>query len=47
VIASQQDEVKVQLELPGDIPVYQFGNQQGSFVLQVPSPAIAQLCSSG
>jgi hypothetical protein len=43
VIASQQDEVKVQFEPPGDIPVYQFVNQQGSLVLQVPSQQLLSL----
>ena len=36
VIASSQDEVKVQIEPPAEIPVYQFVNQQGVLVLQVP-----------
>ena len=36
MIASSQDEVKVQIEPPAEIPVYQFVNQQGVLVLQVP-----------
>jgi hypothetical protein len=36
VTASPQDEVKVQIEPPAEIPVYQFVNQQGVLVLQVP-----------
>jgi len=36
VAGSPQDEVKVQLEPPGEIVVYQFVNQQGAVVLQVP-----------
>ena len=32
-----QDEVKVQFEPPGAVAVYQFVNQQGSLIVQVPS----------
>jgi hypothetical protein len=38
-----QDVVKVQLEPPGEIPVYQFVNQQGSLVLQVPPQPVINL----
>jgi len=38
-----QDEVKVQVESPGDIAVYQFVDQQGSLVLQVPPQQIIEL----
>jgi hypothetical protein len=31
-----QDEVKVQVEPPAEIPVYQFVNEQGTLILQVP-----------
>lgn len=34
--SAQQDEVKVQIEPPGTIAVYQFLNQDGNLVLQVP-----------
>jgi hypothetical protein len=43
VTSSTQDEVKVQLEPPGEIVVYQFVNQQGSLILQVPSEQILSL----
>ncbi len=33
---ARQDEVKVQIEPPGAIAVYQFLNQDGTLVLQVP-----------
>jgi hypothetical protein len=36
VASGPQDEVKVQIEPPAEIPVYQFVNQQGVLVLQVP-----------
>jgi hypothetical protein len=32
-----QDEVKLQWQPPGDTVVYQFVNQQGTLILQVPS----------
>jgi hypothetical protein len=35
-----QDEVKVQIEPPGEIAVYQFVNQQGTLVLQVPPQSV-------
>jgi hypothetical protein len=35
-VAGPQDEVKVQIEPPAEIAVYQFVNQQGTLVLQVP-----------
>jgi hypothetical protein len=38
-----QDEVKVQIEPPGEIPVYQFVDQQGSLVLQVPPQQMINL----
>jgi hypothetical protein len=38
-----QDEVKVQVEPPGEIPVYQFVNQQGELVLQVPPQPVINL----
>jgi hypothetical protein len=40
---SAQDEVKVQLEPPGEIAVYQFVNQQGSLILQVPPQVMINL----
>ena len=36
MIGGPQDEVKVQIEPPAEIPVYQFVNQQGTVILQVP-----------
>jgi hypothetical protein len=36
VTVNSQDEVKVQIEPPAEIPVYQFVNQQGVLILQVP-----------
>jgi hypothetical protein len=41
--AGTQDEVKVQLEPPDEIPVYQFVNQQGTVVLQVPPQPLLNL----
>jgi hypothetical protein len=32
-----QDEVKLQWQPPGETPVYQFVNQEGTLILQVPS----------
>jgi hypothetical protein len=43
VAAIQQDEVKVQIEPPGEIAVYQFVNQQGTLVLQVPPQQVLNL----
>jgi hypothetical protein len=37
VSADPQDEVKVQFEPPGEVAVYQFVNQQGGLIVQVPS----------
>jgi hypothetical protein len=34
--SAPQDEVKVQMEPPGEIAVYQFLNQDGTLILQVP-----------
>jgi hypothetical protein len=36
ITASPQDEVKVQIEPPAEIPVYQFVNEHGVLILQVP-----------
>jgi hypothetical protein len=41
--ASSQDEVKVQVNPPAEIPVYQFVNQQGVLVLQVPPQAMLNI----
>jgi hypothetical protein len=38
-----QDEVKVQLEPPGEIAVYRFVNQQGALILQVPPQEVINL----
>lgn len=38
-----QDEVKVQIELPAEIAVYQFVNQQGTLVLQVPPQQVLNI----
>lgn len=38
-----QDEVKVQMEPPGEIAVYQFLNQYGTLVLQVPPQQLLNL----
>jgi hypothetical protein len=43
---SVQDEVKVQMEPPGEIAVYQFVDQQGSLVLQVPPQQIVNLAQA-
>ena len=40
---SPQDVVKVQLEPPGEIVVYQFVDQQGTVVLQVPPQQLLDL----
>jgi hypothetical protein len=37
------DVVKVQMEPPGEIAVYQFVNQQGTLVLQVPPQQLLNL----
>ena len=41
--ASPQDVVKVQLEPPGEIVVYQFVDQRGTVVLQVPPQQLLNL----
>jgi hypothetical protein len=41
-----QDEVKVQMEPPGEIAVYQFLNQYGTLVLQVPPQQWLDLAQS-
>jgi uncharacterized FlaG/YvyC family protein len=38
-----QDEVKVQMEPPGEIAVYQFLDQSGSVILQVPPEQVLNL----
>lgn len=43
MIASPQDEVKMQWEPPGETAVYQFVNQNGSLILQVPSEQMLNL----
>ncbi|MGB2606636.1 MAG: hypothetical protein ACLP00_18465 [Terracidiphilus sp.] len=43
VPAPLQDEVKVQMESPGEIAVYQFVNQHGTLILQVPPQQILNL----
>jgi hypothetical protein len=40
-----QDVVKVQLEPPDEIAVYQFLNQQGTLVLQVPPQQLLNIAS--
>jgi hypothetical protein len=40
---ARQDEVKVQIEPPGAIAVYQFLNQDGNLVLQVPPQQMLDL----
>ncbi|HTU40741.1 MAG TPA: hypothetical protein VMF10_03465 [Candidatus Aquilonibacter sp.] len=41
-----QDEVKVQMEPPGEIAVYQFLNQYGNVILQVPPQQVLDLAQS-
>jgi len=43
ITTAPQDVVKVQLKSPGEIVVYQFGDQQGSVVLQVPPQQMIEL----
>ena len=43
VVSSPQDEVKMQMDSPGEIAVYQFVNQHGSLILQVPSQQLLSL----
>lgn len=43
--AGPQDEVKVHMEPPGEIAVYQFVNQQGTLILQVPPQAVLNLAT--
>jgi hypothetical protein len=40
---ASQDEVKVHIEPPGEIAVYQFLNQYGTLVLQVPPQQLLNL----
>lgn len=40
---SPEDEVKVQWDQPDQVVVYQFINQQGSLILQVPSEQMLNL----
>jgi len=40
---SRQDAVKVQWESPGEIAVYEFMNQDGTLILQVPPQPILNL----
>ena len=44
--SNAQDEVKVQMEPPGEIAVYQFLNQYGTLVLQVPPQQWLDLAQS-
>jgi hypothetical protein len=44
--AAVQDEVKVQMEPPGEIAVYQFLNQDGTLVLQVPPQQVLNLAEA-
>lgn len=41
-----EDEVKVQIEPPGEIAVYQFLNQEGTLVLQVPPQQVLNLAAA-
>jgi hypothetical protein len=43
--AGSQDEVKVHMEPPGEIAVYQFVNQQGTLILQVPPQPLLNLAN--
>jgi methyl coenzyme M reductase beta subunit len=43
VAASPQDEVKVQWDETDQVEIYQFVNQQGSLILQVPSEQLLSL----
>jgi hypothetical protein len=43
VAASPQDEVKVQWDKQDQVVIYQFVNQQGSLILQVPSEQLLSL----
>lgn len=45
VLSSPEDEVKVQWNTSDQIVVYQFVNQQGSLILQVPSQQMLNLAS--
>jgi hypothetical protein len=45
VLSSPQDEVKVQWNTSDQIVVYQFVNQQGGLILQVPSEQMLNLAS--
>lgn len=44
-VPSPEDAVKVQWNTPDQIVVYQFVNQQGSLILQVPSEQMLNLAS--
>jgi hypothetical protein len=44
--SSVQDEVKVQMEPPGEIAVYKFLDQNGTLVLQVPSQQLLDLAQA-
>jgi hypothetical protein len=41
--SSSEDEVKLQFEPPGDIAVYQFVDQHGTLILQVPPQQMLDL----
>jgi hypothetical protein len=43
--ASPQDEVKLQFDPPGETAVYQFVDQQGGLILQVPSQQMLNLAN--
>ncbi len=44
--STARDEVKVQMEPPGEIAVYQFLNQYGNVILQVPPQQMLDLAQS-
>jgi hypothetical protein len=44
--ARGQDEVKLQLEQPGDTVVYRFVDQHGALILQVPPQQILNLAQA-
>ncbi|MFY9980332.1 MAG: hypothetical protein WA252_19670 [Candidatus Sulfotelmatobacter sp.] len=44
--SAAQDEVKVQMEPPGEIAVYQFLNQYGNVILQVPPQQMLDMAQS-
>ncbi len=44
--SSSQDEVKLQWDSTENIPIYQFVNQQGTLILQIPSQQLLDIAQA-